>query len=287
MSCPAAFTLICYEMTMIVMRVSFFLFCYVLHNKLSFAYFGMMDVEDDEQREDRHEEGDPDPDDEDFDTDELAVFNEDEDDVGDDTSSSVSKRRHTVMNHLDKFLTIMHRKKPAVYPEKMDDIEWIDGAFTKKFFGVFSSYLEKSSVNSSKGAHNYLSTLKGIVENLLGPERGVLFFGNWYKSLRVKLLKRYVEEWKKSGKEHKGHHKTMKATDLEKICELLFGRNTPLGMQQRALLNLLWQAFGRICEISCLEFSHLSKTTTPHFQALLGDIDRFKTDTETLIHLCI
>jgi len=102
-----------------------------------------------------------------------------------------------------------------------------------------------------------------------------VFNGIWYKTLRLNIMKRYVELCARNGTKLSDQAPEMTMKDLRALSEILLSRDTPKSISNRSLLIFQWQALGRISEISAMKWADIGVRKTPHVQALKVNLNRY------------
>jgi site-specific recombinase XerC len=125
---------------------------------------------------------------------------------------------------------------------------------TKELFGKFANYLQVGPKLRQETALSYMSAIKIYVTVELNSAIFQSVSGQWYKNLRSKMEKEYVNQSIQTGEEIQTRAEAMSVVELAEICQAIFRLKN---YKDRALLCIQYHCFGRISEVVAVNFSCL------------------------------
>ena len=206
---------------------------------------------------------------------------EDEDLLEDVTKRQSKKYKEGVdvaTGHFNRYLLFQHNVDPVKY-KFVKYTQLMIGDITEELLGKFGHYLRtKTNITKVSTCLFYIGKLRVTMERDF-PALKLFKDGRFYKDLRGKVLREYMEICAEKGTKIVDNAVPLRVEDLLWIAKKLLSKDTTVHILNRCLIVCQWQQMGRIAETSNLMFESLcAYSCPPHVLNCIGvNMSRMKT----------
>ena len=194
---------------------------------------------------------------------ESAQFVEDPElfDISEKKAKSTLRHRKVSLRFFQEFLSDIYGKEDYAYfsIQSFDNlnevyIECDQYSKIRRLFGHFPSFL--IMIKKLKTIDYLLAIVSKVKSEVCAkfPKNTGWCEKNWYSSMRKQAWRECVT----AGLVGVKHAPKMTIDEHTDLCTVLCGHNTKTSYEQRALLVFLWQALGRLHEVTRIYFSDLT-----------------------------
>ena len=175
----------------------------------------------------------------------------------------------TVINHFSGFLRYFNEENPEQCPYTEYDASVIPKEFyTQNVYAMYCDYVlnELPNVKKLLTASGYMSRIKNqICRDYDDPD---LIKEQWHSDVLRDVATHFTDQCAMTGERLVDSAPAATQRDVEVLCALLFGKNTPESMTNRALITLHLQSLGRIKELFLIHHEHITLHSSSKIRCL-------------------